>query len=196
MNEHEPSAFDRWETPPDALSDTPADSPLVAATASTAATAAADYASGYAAGLRDAQAAAEPLRVLADNFSRLLDSLETELAEVVRDLALEVARQVVIAELGTHPDRVLDVVRGALQHMSETSREARLLMHPDDVRLVRPQLEAILDRNRVRLIEDARLVRGGCRIETAHGDIDASLPTRWRQVVLSLGSGLQWGTDA
>jgi len=41
-------------------------------------------------------------------------------------------------------------------------------------------------------VEDVRIVRGGCLIETAQGDLDATLPGRWRQVVQVLGSNKNW----
>jgi flagellar assembly protein FliH len=76
--------------------------------------------------------------------------------------------------------------------MAETSREARLLLNPEDAVLVRPHLDQVLDKNRLRIVEDARIVRGGCLIETSQGDLDATLPARWRAVVQVLGSNRNW----
>ena len=66
------------------------------------------------------------------------------------------------------------------------------LVSPDDAALVRPHLDQVLDKNRLRIVEDVRIVRGGCLIETSQGDLDATLPARWRQVVQVLGSNLNW----
>jgi len=76
--------------------------------------------------------------------------------------------------------------------MAESTRESRLLLNPDDAALVRPHLDQVLDKTRLRIVEDVRIVRGGCLIETAQGDLDATLPARWRQVVQVLGSNLNW----
>jgi flagellar assembly protein FliH len=35
-------------------------------------------------------------------------------------------------------------------------------------------------------------VRGGCLIETPQGDLDATLQSRWREVVKVLGSTMNW----
>jgi flagellar assembly protein FliH len=110
----------------------------------------------------------------------------------VLELALDVARQVVAGELAARPERILDVVNLALKQMAESTREARLLMNPEDAALVRPRLEQVLDKNRLRIVEDARIVRGGCLIETSQGDLDATLQARWRQVVQVLGSNRNW----
>lgn len=150
------------------------------------------YAEGLAAGRAEADASGAHMRHLAEDFSAALDTLDFRLADMVLELALDVARQVVAGELATRPERVLDVVRLALKQMAESSREARLLLHPDDAVRVRPHLDQVLDKTRLRIVEDARIAPGGCLIETPQGDIDATLPARWRQTVQVLGANLPW----
>jgi len=150
------------------------------------------YAEGLAVGRVEGEQACGRMKQLAESFSSTLDNLDFRLADMVLELALDVARQVVAGELAAHPERILDVVNLALKQMAETSREARLLLNPDDAALVRPHLDQVLDKNRLRIVEDARIVRGGCLIETSQGDLDATLPARWRQVVQVLGSNLNW----
>ena len=150
------------------------------------------YAEGLAAGRVEGEQACKRMKQLAESFASTLDNLDFRLADMVLELALDVSRQVVAAELTVHPERILDVVNLALKQMAETSREARLLLNPDDAALVRPHLDQVLDKNRLRIVEDVRIVRGGCLIETPHGDLDATLPARWRQVVQVLGSNQNW----
>ncbi|OZA27981.1 MAG: flagellar assembly protein FliH [Hydrogenophilales bacterium 17-64-11] len=150
------------------------------------------YAEGLAVGRVEGEQACGRMKLLAESFSSTLDNLDFRLADMVLELALDVARQVVAGELAAHPERILDVVNLALKQMAETSREARLLLNPDDAALVRPHLDQVLDKNRLRIVEDVRIVRGGCLIETSQGDLDATLPARWRQVVQVLGSNLNW----
>ncbi|MBI1283525.1 MAG: flagellar assembly protein FliH [Thiobacillus sp.] len=150
------------------------------------------YAEGLTAGRVEGEQACGRMKQLADSFSSTLDNLDFRLADMVLELALDVARQVVAGELAARPERILDVVNLALKQMAETSREARLLLNPDDAALVRPHLDQVLDKNRLRIVEDARIVRGGCLIETTQGDLDATLPARWRQVVQVLGSNRNW----
>jgi flagellar assembly protein FliH len=150
------------------------------------------YAEGLAAGRVEGEQACGRMKQLADSFASTLDNLDFRLADMVLELALDVARQVVAGELATRPERILDVVNLALKQMAETSREARLLLNPDDAALVRPHLDQVLDKNRLRIVEDVRIVRGGCLIETTQGDLDATLPARWRQVVQVLGSNRSW----
>ncbi len=189
------TAFDQWEAPVPATpaSVAPAPEDTAAECARLRETARAEgYADGLAAGRAEAEASGARIRQLAESYAATLDNLDFRLADMVLELALDVARQVVAGELAARPERVLDVVNMALKQMAETSREARLLLNPDDAVLVRPHLDQILDKTRLRIVEDVRIVRGGCLIETSQGDLDATLPARWRQVVQVLGSNLNW----
>jgi len=197
MNTHEDNtAFEQWEVVE--LAAPAGEAPPQAADAEAElaglreAARAEGYAEGLAAGRLEGEQACGRMKQLAESFSSTLDNLDLRLADMVLELALDVARQVVAGELAAHPQRILDVVNLALKQMAETSREARLLLNPDDAALVRPHLDQVLDKNRLRIVEDARIVRGGCLIETSQGDLDATLPARWRQVVQVLGSNLNW----
>ncbi len=150
------------------------------------------YAEGLARGLAETEQTDKRMKQLIESFGYTLDNLDFHLSEMVLDLALDVARQVVTGELSVRPQHILDVVNLALKQMAESSREARLLLNPEDAVLVRPHLDQVLDKNRLRIVEDVRIVRGGCMIETSQGDLDATLPTRWRQVVQVLGSNQNW----
>jgi flagellar assembly protein FliH len=191
-----PTAFEQWEVVELATSAAPGIPPLVDPEVEMAmlreAARAEGYAEGMAAGRAEGEQACGRMKQLAESFSSTLDNLDFRLADMVLELALDVARQVVAGELAARPERILDVVNMALKQMAETSREARLLLNPDDAALVRPHLDQVLDKNRLRIVEDVRIVRGGCLIETSQGDLDATLPARWRQVVQVLGSNLNW----
>ncbi len=196
MSTHEDTtAFEQWEVVELAAPAGEA-SPAADAAAELAGLREAARAEGYAEGLAvgrvEGEQACGRMKLLAESFSSTLDNLDFRLADMVLELALDVARQVVAGELAAHPERILDVVNLALKQMAETSREARLLLNPDDAALVRPHLDQVLDKNRLRIVEDVRIVRGGCLIETSQGDLDATLPARWRQVVQVLGSNLNW----
>lgn len=190
------TAFEQWEVVELAASISDPATPAVEPEAELAklreAARAEGYAEGLAAGRVEGEQAGGRIKQLAESFSSTLDNLDFRLADMVLELSLDVARQVVAGELAVHPERILDVVNLALKQMAETSREARLLLNPEDAALVRPHLDQVLDKNRLRIVEDVRIVRGGCLIETTQGDLDATLPARWRQVVQVLGSNQSW----
>ena len=186
------SAFDRWE----GLEAVPAADPEAEEQKRLQALQENARKQGYEDGLHQAQNAMEQerkrLRQLAESLGTALDSLDFRLSDQVLNLALDIARQVIAGELAARPERILDVVKLALQQMAESTREARLLLNPEDALIVRPILNDLLDKSRLRLVEDARIVRGGCLIETLQGDLDATLQARWRQVISVLGSNKNW----
>jgi len=190
------TAFEHWEVVELAASAGEQTPPAVDAEAELARlreTARAEgYAEGLTAGRVEGEQACGRMKQLVESFGNTLDNFDFRLADMVLELALDVARQVVAGELAARPERILDVVNMALKQMAETSREARLLLNPEDAALVRPHLDQVLDKNRLRIVEDTRIVRGGCLIETGQGDLDATLPARWRQVVQVLGSNQNW----
>lgn len=192
LPKEQPTAFERWEVVELAAEPDPQQRAQAALVEARRQAVAAGREEGLQAGR--AEVAQEYLRVkeLADSYANTLDNLDFRLADMVLDLALDVARQVIAGELSVHPEHILAVVKLALNQMAATTREARLLLNPEDVALIRPHLDKILDKNRLRMVEDVRIVRGGCLIETTQGDLDATLQARWRQVVQVLGSNQGW----
>lgn len=186
------SAFERWE----GLEAVPAPDPVEAEKRRIEEAFEAAREQGYASGLAqakdEAKSQAGRFKSLTESYSAAIDSLDFRLSDQVLNLALDVARQVVAGELAARPERILDVVNLALRQMVETTREARLLLNPEDAEIIRPLLNEALDKSRLRIVEDVRIVRGGCLIETAQGDLDATLQARWRQVVAVLGSNRNW----
>ncbi|CFN83550.1 flagellar assembly protein FliH [Bordetella pertussis] len=99
-------------------------------------------------------------------------------------LALDIAGQVLRTTLAEHPEAMVAAVREVLQINPATGAAMRLWVHPDDLELVRTHLA------------DESITRGGCRTETAYGDVDATLQTRWRRVAASLGRSAAWEETA
>ncbi len=154
---------------------------------------------GYDAGYREGMAAAQrdATREFAGQARRLADllnaaqeeiaRLDQELAEEVLQVALRVAKQIVHASLTVRPELVLPTVEEVLRDITQASQPARLMLHPDDARVVRAALIEQLDACRCAIAEDPELARGGCRLESASGEIDATLETRWQRVEVALG---------
>lgn len=140
---------------------------------------------GYAEGKAVVEAEAARLRTLADNLDQALSDLDTEVAEELLALSIEIARQVLQHTLAAHPDGVVDTVRAALAQIPQTHAQIRL--HPDDLALVREHLGEHIGHGGHRLIDDHSIARGGCKVEAAGAQIDATLETRWRRVLETLG---------
>ena len=66
----------------------------------------------------------------------------------------------------------------------------RVLVHPDDPALVAQGAGDALAARGARLMADVTLQRGGCRIESDLGSIDARIETRWAQAAQTLGQAI------
>ncbi len=156
----------------------------------------AGHAQGYADAVREATRAATEARradlqrlegVLVDLRGRF-DDLSSHTADALLDLALDIAAQVLRREVQTRRDAVLPVVREALHLVIDANAHPTVRLAPQDFTLVRESLQGDGRFHGCRFVEDATIAAGGCRIESPQGDIDATLPTRWRRVVQALGA--------
>ncbi len=147
------------------------------------------FQAGYAEGLQKA---------LQENqrFSELISVFEQQMDEQVASellaLSLDIARQVLHQALKVNPELLLGVVREAIGTLPHVNQGAHLILHPDDAALVREHMGEQLTHSGWKIFEDARVERGGARIETANSQIDASLETRWKRVVAALGQDTTW----
>ncbi|MCK6408269.1 MAG: flagellar assembly protein FliH [Thauera sp.] len=140
---------------------------------------------GYAEGKAHAEAAAAQLAALADGLDEGLRKLDDEIAEELMALAIEMARRMVKLTLAEHPETILDTVRSALLQLPQG--HAQIQLHPDDLALVREHLGEQIAHAGHRLQESDRLQRGECRIDGPGAQVDATLATRWRRVLESIG---------
>lgn len=116
-----------------------------------------------------------------------LGALQARLAEAVTDTAVQLARQVVRAELQQHPQQVAAVAREAVEALLASARRIELQAHPDDLALIAEGAGEVLERRAVRLVPDAALDRGGCKVTSDIGELDATLAERWRAAAALVG---------
>jgi flagellar assembly protein FliH len=180
------------------------ESPLAAAQAEADAIRAQARAEGHAdgleAGLAEGRAQlAAALSAFEAAHAEVVSLREATAEAVERDaveLALQLAEKIVAGTLDVDPQRVLDVVRGALRRLGER-RRVTVLVHPDDLELVRgasvgfaAELGGI---EHCEVQAERRLARGGAVVRTDEGQVDASIETqlaRARELVAAELGGL------
>ena len=131
---------------------------------------------------------ARVLQALDDDLGRL----EQDMAASVARVATELARQVVRSELAVRPALVAQVAREAVNTVLMSARHISVLVHPDDHALVAQGCEEALAARGARLLAQPTVARGGCRVESDAGVVDALVATRWAQATQAMGSGVQW----
>ncbi|MGC2166138.1 MAG: flagellar assembly protein FliH [Gallionella sp.] len=147
---------------------------------------------GYARGMQQAQADIGNIHSLMQNLQTGLNQVDQQVAQSLLELSLEVARQMVRESLQLKPEIILKVVSDAIASLPHLNQNAHLILHPDDAELVRTQMGEQLAHTNWRIFTDPNLHRGGCRIETAHSNIDAAVETRWRHIVDAIGQDTSW----
>jgi len=150
------------------------------------------YEEGYRVGAAQAQAEVERLRAIVAAAHGAASEVEQQLAGEVLDLALEVARQVLRADLKIRREALLTVVREAMACLPQNVQGSQLALNPGDVELVRAHIGDELQVGGFRIVEDHRIEPGGCRIASPAGEVDATLATRWKRVLAGLGQDHDW----
>jgi flagellar assembly protein FliH len=204
------SAYQRWE-----LGSFDAPKPQAAPPAQTQAQAAATaervrqitekaQAEGFAAGHRDGLEAARreamvEANVRAARLDEMVASLtadlkrvDQELAQEVVQLGLAVARKLVGEALRVRPEMVRQSVEDALRHVAHIRGPITLAVNPADAPIVRSYLETSPPVDGWSLREDSAIAAGGCRVETAAGEVDATLAQRWHRITAALGQPTDW----
>ena len=121
-----------------------------------------------------------------------LSRLEQTIAARVARVATELARQVVRSELTLRPALVDQVAREAINAVLMSARHISVMVHPDDHALVASGCAEALAARGARLLSQPSVARGGCRVESDAGVIDARIPARWAQATHALGTGVPW----
>jgi flagellar assembly protein FliH len=194
----EVNGFAAWQ--PDALGDAP--NPRPATEAQRGAEQQALRQAGYQDGYRDGLAALESfkqsfaqqmaaqLAPLLTAFDQAFAELEQQIAASVAHTATALAREVVRSELIERPALVAHVASEAVNAVLLSARHIRVFVHPDDLALVQAGAGEALAARSARLLPEAALQRGGCRIESDLGSIDARIESRWAQAAATLGQTL------
>jgi len=157
---------------------------------------AAGYAEGYQEGLSAAQSKATRLAALLDQLQQALANIDQAIADQLLALGVEIASQVLRQSLRIRPELVLPIVREAVMSLHAHHGQPLLFVSPDDAALIRSRLGDQLAHNNWRIMEDAALTAGGCRVELGASEVDATLETRWRRVIEAIGISDQWLADA
>ena len=162
------------------------------------------YEAGHAKGLREGRDAgmAEGRKAAEQERQQLLQIAETFGSEVAQAneliaadmlaLALDLSKAMLKTALCIQPELVVPVVREAIHNLPSLQQPALLHLHPDDAAIVSERMGDELTAAGWRVVDDLHMERGGCRIDTATNQIDATTQTRWERLAAALGKNDDW----
>ena len=109
---------------------------------------------------------------------------DTQIEKSLVELVGHITRQVIQRELTTDSSHVGQVLRDALKLLPMGAQNVRIFINPQDF----AQVKALRERHEEtwRIVEDDTLQAGGCRVETEHSRIDATIETRISQALAKM----------
>lgn len=155
---------------------------------------------GYAAGLAEGrEAAATEARLAAEAFAgqygALIDGLRQSLkeldqtvAEHLLGLAIEIADQITRAHIVVREDALLPVIREAIAALPLHHAHITLRLNPADAADIRRLMGDELTQSSTQIIEDQLISRGGCLLQAGASEVDATLETRRKRVLETIGA--------
>lgn len=135
------------------------------------------YDEGFSAGVQASKSQADGMA--ADTLVSLLDKLapqkyqiDADIEQEVVSLAKAIAKMLLRREVETEDGVILDIVQKALAQMPMTTETPTVVLHPMDLAIVQSmQTPPLL----ARLIPDAEMMRGDCRIESGASILEAGV---------------------
>ncbi|HEY6897317.1 MAG TPA: flagellar assembly protein FliH [Rhodocyclaceae bacterium] len=145
---------------------------------------------GEKAGRAEGEQAAQRLLAISARLDEELGQLDEAVADELANLALAVAREVLRQTIAVKPETVVAVVRDALRQLPH--QHANIFLHPSDASLVRSYAGDQLSHAGHRIQDDDKLKRGDVVIEAGGAHLDATVASRWRLVLETLGREVPW----
>jgi flagellar assembly protein FliH len=151
------------------------------------------FAKGFAQGERaGAEAAASRADAMMRRLTQSLEEVAKLRDQMIHDterqlvhLALAIARRVIHREVSLDHDLLIAIARVAMDRLAE-SAHLTVRLNPDDHAAISANGGMPLAANHVTVVADARLPRGGCRIESDLGIVDAGIDAQLHEIAQSL----------
>ena len=150
------------------------------------------YQEGFNQGIAAATEKANQIQVVLSNLNQEMQRMDQEVADDMLSLSLAIAKQVLLQLLEVKPEILLSVIREAIADLPPFNQHANLVLNPLDTALVKEHMGEQLGHTGWKIIEDERVARGGCRLETSASQMDVSLSKRWERVVSAIAQNSAW----
>lgn len=137
---------------------------------------------------QEAEAELKPrLRALESLMQQLFDPISAQdqaIEHMLLDLVCMISKEVIQRELKIDSAQIGRALREAMKLLPLDDGQVRIHVNPQDFAAIRD----LRDRHAEnwRILEDDELLPGGCRVETLHSQIDASIETRMHTLVQQL----------
>jgi flagellar assembly protein FliH len=124
------------------------------------------------------------LELLMGSLFEPIADQDAQIEKSLVELVGHITRQVIQRELSVDSSVIGRVLRDALKLLPMGAQNVRIFINPQDF----AQVKALRERHEEtwRIVEDDTLQAGGCRVETEHSRIDATIETRIQQALAKM----------
>jgi len=140
---------------------------------------------GHEAGSKRAEAMLRRLTQTLDELADLRRTMVRATERQMLQLALAIARRVVRREVAIDQDLTMALARVALDRLGD-STTVSIRLHPDDFQATIGDRQQDLIGRHVTVVADAGISRGGCRVESDFGYVDAGVDAQFQELARAL----------
>jgi flagellar assembly protein FliH len=134
----------------------------------------------------------EKFNALFNVYENDLNNARENIATEILEFSLYLTQAMVNTALKIQPELLITIIEQSLNALPCLELPAKLHINPLDAPLVDETLGQQLMQSGWKIIKDPNIEPGGCKINTATNEIDASIATRWQYLQLSLGQSTEW----
>ncbi len=139
------------------------------------------------------QAMQAPLVKILEGIEAEIPQLDGVIAEQIVDLALLIAQQMTCSAIKFNRKIILSIFDHAIHALPREARGLlQIYLHPDDAKILKEFLVHQLKADEHRVFIDSDIQRGGCRLVSRLGELDATLEDRWKTLIKNLGRDMSW----
>ena len=140
-------------------------------------------------------AIAEGMRQIGETREDRAETLTAQAGE----LAMLTAEHIIAGAIDAEPQRIVDVVRGALRRLSDRHR-VTMLVNPEDLEALQQSVTTLQAQlggiEHLDVQADRRIARGGAIAQTAYGEIDVSINAQLHSARELVAAALAGDTSA
>src|SRR3989304_3003865 len=138
----------------------------------------------------------ESVKLLCQSLQKAIEDLKHERdniwdkceKEIIR-LIVAIAKKAVYEEISQNSRKIVESVVGDALNKVKGNKILRVQINPEDAEMLKAMAATGLtaDGGKYEMVSDADISRGGCRVVTDCGGVDARVETRWREIVSGFG---------
>lgn len=130
------------------------------------------------------------------NLHNIFDALQGQQISIMEEheqsilqLTIDIAQKIIVSELQTSPELILNILKKSMNLLSEKSN-LRIYVNPQDWGLIKENISSLdlqLENPKdIEIISSNRLQPGGCRIESNAGSINADIKSQLNEIANQL----------